>query len=103
MPCNNICQRFLNNIARWYGRKSSGARRWKGSKDCYDDRVYDFRVAKRIPNNTLAPLAEEYFRCTPCDIVLLRSKYDYCPCCGNNRLTKSHRRSGRDNYLAKRY
>lgn len=104
MPCNNICQRFLNNIARWYGRTSTGARSWKGSKDCYDDRVYDFRVANRIPNSTLAPLAEEYTRCTRCDIVLLRSKFpNGCPCCGNTRLSKSHRRSGRDNYSTKRY
>lgn len=105
MPCNLICQRFLRNIARWYGRTSTGARRWKGLKDSYDDRVYDFRVAKRVPSSTMAPLSEEYIRCGPCDIVLLKSKFEYCPCCGNNRLTKSHLSAGRaaNNYLAKRY
>jgi len=82
-----------------------GARRWKGLKQNYDDRVYDFRVAKNVPSSTKAPLSEEYMRCTTCDIVLLRSKFpNGCPCCGNkHNLSKSFVKGGRDNYLAKRY
>ncbi len=103
MPCNLICERFLKNITRWYGRTSTGARRWTGQKNSYDDRVYDFRAAKKIPNGG-PHLSEEYTRCTPCDIVLLRSKFpNGCPCCGSTNLSKSYRRSGRDNYLTKRY
>jgi hypothetical protein len=43
----------------------------------------------------MAPLSEEYFKCGLCDIVLLRSKFDYCPCCGNTNLTQSFVRGGR--------
>jgi len=104
MPCNLICERFLKNIARWYGRTSTGARSWSGPKDkAYDDRVYDFRVAKRMPGGP--HLSEEYRRCSPCDIILLKSKFpNGCPCCGNKaNLTISYRKGGRDNHLAKRY
>lgn len=106
LRCNLICERFLKNIARFYGRTLTGARSWKGSKnDCYDDRVYDFRVAKNVPGSTKAPLAEEYSRCTPCNIVLLRSKFTSgCPCCGNTKLTRKTRRGGRESsYNAVRY
>lgn len=95
--CKGICNRFLKNIARWRGRTITGARRWKGRKDeIYDDRVYDFRVMKKVSSHDHNRQPQDYTRCTKCEIVLLRAKFpNGCPCCGNTRLTKSFRRGGR--------
>lgn len=90
--CHGICTRFLKNIARWYGRTSTGARRWHGSKVVYDDRVYDYRVMKNVGSGHFA---DDYRRCTKCDIVLMKDAYDSCPCCGNTQLSLRHRRGGR--------
>ncbi len=85
MPCNLICERFLKNIARWYGRKASGARNWTGYKEIYDDRVYDMRVLLK-PGSLTDEEKKNYKRCGQCQIILF-SRFKKCPCCGNSRLS----------------
>lgn len=93
--CVGICDRFLRNIKRFYGRLSTTeALRWKGSKTTYDDRVYDRRVMKGIGTGYYKP--EDYRRCTPCGIILLKTSYTSCPCCGNTKLTLKVHRGGRN-------
>jgi len=85
MACNLICERFLRNIVRWYGRTRTGARSWKGPKDnVYDDRVYDMRVL-RLPGSLTDEEKKNYRRCGVCQIII--SKFKKCPCCGNVQLS----------------
>jgi len=86
MPCNLICERFLKNIAKWRGRTGTGARQWSGSKDKYDDRVYDMRVLKSPGSLTSQEEKRQYRRCGKCEIIL-KKPINQCPCCDNTQLS----------------